>query len=191
LAKKLESRRNLPRSAREVESMGIREKINETRVAPLFGAGALLAAIAITVIYFWPTGPHVHYTQAFYSDDDGQTYYEDSLYKFAPFDHNGKTAVLATVYEDAHNTKFVAYLLRYTPDALKKLQKTYADVSATGTSAQVQQTVIDLMETPAISIGGTEIKLPGASNQWVPHGRMMVPAFRMPDGGDAGTMVLP
>jgi hypothetical protein len=171
--------------------MGIREKINDGKIGVIVGIGAIAAAIAIGVIYLWPAGPHVHYAQTFYSDDDGETYFRDSLYKFAPFDHDGRTAVLAIIYEDAHNTKFVAYLERYTPEALKKLQKTYADASATGTPTDVQQAVIDLIQSPQISIGGTEVKLPGASGKWVPHGRMMAPPFKMPDGGDAATMVLP
>lgn len=171
--------------------MGIREKINDSRVGPMVGIGMLVAAVAIGLYYFWPGGPHIHYAQAYYSDDDGQTYFKDSVYKFPPSDHNGKTAVQAVVYEDAHGNKFVAYLQRYTPDALKRLQKTYSDVSSSGNPKQLQQAVLDLIQSPQISIGGTEIKLPGASNQWTSRGRMMAPSIKMPDGGDAGTMVFP
>ena len=173
------------------QKMGLREKISDRRIGLIIGIGMLVAAGAIVGFNFWPSGPHINYRQAFYSDDDGQTFFEDSLYKFAPFDHNGKTAVLAVVYKDAHNTKFVAYLERYTPAALKQLQKTYADSSRTETAKQVQEAVIDLIQSPQIAIGGTEIKLPGPSSQWTPHGQMMAPAIKMPDGGDAATMVFP
>jgi hypothetical protein len=171
--------------------MGIREKINDSRIGPIVGVGMVIAAVAIGVFYFWPSGPHVHYAQSFYSDDDGQTYFEDSLYKFAPFNHNGKTAVIAIVYEDAHNNKFVAYLQRYTPGTLKRLQKAYADASAAGTPTQVQQTVLDLLASPSIAMGGMEVKSPGPSNSWVPRSRSSSLSVKMPDGGDAGTMVLP
>jgi hypothetical protein len=171
--------------------MGIREKINEGTVGVIVGVGTLIAAITIAAFYLWPAGPHINYRQAFYSDDDGQTYFEDSIYKFAPFDHDGKTAVLAIVYQDTHNNKFVAYLERYTPETLRKLQKTYSDASAKGTPNDVQEAVLNLIGSPQISIGGTEVKLPGAANKWVPHGRMMAPPFKMPDGGDAATMVYP
>ncbi len=33
-----------------------------------------------------------------YSDDDGKTWFADSVYRVAPFDHNGKTAVAAQIY---------------------------------------------------------------------------------------------
>lgn len=171
--------------------MGIREKINDSRLGTIVGIGLLVAAAVILTLYFWPGGPHINYRQSYYSDDDGKTYFEDSIYKFAPWDHNGKTADIAVVYEDAHNNKFVGYLKRYTPDALKQLQNVYTDTSAKGSPAQVQEAVLTLMQSPLIAMSGTEVKLPGSSSSWVPHGRMMYPPIKMPDGGDAATIVPP
>lgn len=56
-------------------------------------------------------------TQAYYSDDDGATYFADDLLKAYPFDHNGKTAYRAYVYRcgDSGNA-FVGYLARQIGD---------------------------------------------------------------------------
>jgi hypothetical protein len=169
--------------------MGIREKINQSKVGPAIGVAMILVAIGICYAFFKPTGMRVNAARAYYTDDDGQSYFEDTIYKFPPFDHNGKTAVMAIVYEDAHNNKFVGYLKRFTPEAQKQLQEQYTN--ATNTGQNVQQVVVDMMQAPPIAMGGTEVKLPGASNQWIPRGRMMYPPIKMPDSGDAGTIVVP
>jgi hypothetical protein len=171
--------------------MGIREKINNSKFAPIIGGGFLVVAAAIAVFYFWPRGPHINYRLTYYSDDDGQTYFKDSIYKFAPFDHNGKTAVGAVVYEDAHNDVFVGYLTRFTPETQRQLEKIYSDASSTGSAAQVQQAVLDVIQSPRVAWGGTEIKLPGPQNHWMPRGQMMNPPIKLPDGGITGQMLLP
>jgi len=56
---------------------------------------------------------------AFFTDDDGKTYFEDDANKLSPFDHNGKQAVLCYVYESARGVKFVAYEQKLTDQALK------------------------------------------------------------------------
>jgi hypothetical protein len=173
------------------QKMGIREKINSTKIGAVVGISTLGAAIAISAIYLWPSGPHINYRMAFYSDDDGRTFFEDSLYKFPPFDHDGKTAVGAVVYVDAHNDKFVGYLTRYTAETKRQLQKIYDDTSAHGSATDVQRAVLDYLHSPPVAGSGSEVKLPGPGNPWMPRGQMMNPPIKMPDGGDVGSMVLP
>lgn len=52
----------------------------------------------------------------FFTADDGQTFFTASATNVAPFDHDGKQAVKAIVYE-CGGKQFVAYMERFTPEA--------------------------------------------------------------------------
>jgi hypothetical protein len=102
--------------------MGIREKLSEK---PSLAAGAaaifVLIAAAIAVCSHWPE-KKADLNQALYSDDDGQTWFNDSIFRVAPFDHNGKTAVAAQIYSyDDGKKQFCGYLVRFMPDAKAQL----------------------------------------------------------------------
>ena len=57
-------------------------------------------------------------TEAFYTTDDGATEFADDINKAAPFDHNGKLAVLAFVFTaDGGKHHWVQYLQKYSDEA--------------------------------------------------------------------------
>ena len=120
---------------------------------------------------------HVDVTEAYYSDDDGQTYFKDSVYKFPPFDHGGKTVVQAVLAE-SNGHRFVGYLMRYTPQAREKLQQKYDGAIKDG--LPLQRTVLDFMSS--ISGGGTEVKLPGSGHPWLPRSQVGTLDVKGPDG---------
>ena len=154
----------------------IREKLAESKVGGIVVAIVLcLIAGALLTIELWPSQQRVDLSVNFYSDDDGKTYYTDSVYNFPPYEHNGKTAYRAFVYQSDHG-KFVGFLLRYRPDARKKLQDTYNKAKASGAS-NIQQQVLQAMADVRFN---TETKLPGQNN-WVPMGNAF-PRFKSPDG---------
>jgi hypothetical protein len=158
--------------------MSIREKLNSKPAAGAAVAiGLILLAAAVAAFSLHPThrsDPH----SGFFSDDDGQTYFKDSIYKFPPFDHDGKTAVAARVYTDGkHN--FVGYLERFTADGKRRLETEYN--KGTPESAV---TVLNLMISPGIAIGGMEVKKPGPQNPWVPRSRMPHLTAQGPGGSD-------
>jgi hypothetical protein len=64
--------------------------------------------------------------EAFYSDDDGKTWFVDDIDKFPPFDHNGKPAYRAGVFRCGSAEPFVAYLQRFTDREKKELQAAIA-----------------------------------------------------------------
>jgi hypothetical protein len=84
---------------------------------------------------------------AYYSDDDGKTWFPDSITKLPPFDHNGKQAVRCFVFQH-HGQTFVGYLQKYS-DTLK------ARIQATNSAGDS-----DLMF-------GTLVKRPADKN-WIP-----------------------
>jgi hypothetical protein len=65
---------------------------------------------------------------AFYTTDDGASYFPAAR-QMPPFDHNGKPAVQAFVFEFG-DSKSVGYLMRGTPEAVKRLTKAGKDGAA-------------------------------------------------------------
>lgn len=103
--------------------MGIRETLNE-KPAIAYGGFGVLLLIAMGILFFYmrssssSTAP-VAVTkppgdQAFYSDDDGKTWFPDAVRKATPFPHGGKDAVRAMVYRCSDGKLFVSYLVRHT-----------------------------------------------------------------------------
>ncbi len=161
--------------------MSVREKLSEKGVGVGVAVALILLAGAIFAFNFWPRGPHVHPYEAFYTDDDGKTFYRDDIYNFPPYEHDGKTAEWAMVYEDDDSNRFVGYCLRFKPATQKLLQGKYADQLKNGTP----EAALTFMNSPGILLSGMEAKLPGDKHSWVPRGRMANPLIKSPSGGNA------
>jgi hypothetical protein len=167
----------MPQSAYD---FSIRESLQRNRKVGLTVAAIMiLLAGGIAAYYLWPHTRSFDPTRAFYSDDDGQTYFVDSVYDFPPFDHDGKTAVEAVLAESGGHY-FVAYLARYKPAARKQLQEKYDD--AVRRDLPVQQVVIDFMGEAQFGLSGMEVKLPGSGNKWEPRSQLARLDIRSPDG---------
>ena len=116
-------------------------------------------------------------TQAYYSDDDGKTYFADALGKTSPFDHNGKPAYQAFVFHcPASNQPFVGYLLRKNELPQLSAHSTADAAKAAGRGH------------PA----GIELKKPGTGG-WVPASSPQAPTIAQPSCPDGGRaeLVLP
>jgi hypothetical protein len=157
-------------------SSSVREKLKDSTVGISVAATLIFLAGAITLIYFHSRPRNADSFSTFYSDDDGKTYFRDSIYKLAPFDHDGKTAVIAVVCTDGRQN-FVAFLQRFTPAAKKKLQSVY------DSNPDAHYKMIDMMASPQIQYGGMEIKLPGSGSKWMPKS-LGIPHITGPDGSE-------
>jgi hypothetical protein len=160
--------------------MSVREKLND-KVG--IGVGIALLAIAAVVIgyYYFSTAhfrPNV--TQAYFTDDDGHSYYKGSIYNFPPYDHDGKTAEMV-ILGVSNGSRSVALLMRYTSAARQELQKKYDDAVKNG--LPVQETVLGFMHTSQIA-NNMEVKLPGSGDNWVPKSQMGTLNVKAPNGQD-------
>jgi len=102
--------------------VGIRDTMNKK---PALTSGIVIAIIVLAlaaIVYELSPKKSVKFTAGYYfSDDDGKTFYEDAMSNLPPYQHDGKEAVIAHVYQIDSNPPFVAYLQKLTPDMQKLL----------------------------------------------------------------------
>ena len=138
--------------------MGIRQTLNEN---PAISLGAAAGVILIALIFIiWelmggskPAAP-AGTRMAYYSDDNGATWFPDDGTKIPPFDHNGKTAALAIIYKCASGQPFCLYLQQYTPEGKQRLEQ----LKLSSSSARA-------LGAGALTM--TEVKKPGPKSKWV------------------------
>lgn len=167
--------------------MGIRETLNKN---PGITTGATAGIIVLALIFIlWQTGIFGDstgiQTEAYYTIDDGTTYFADDVNKIPPFEKDGKQAVRAYVYECPGSDPFVAYLERYTPQAKKAME---AAASQTDPNSNPM-----LMED--VQMTGLEVKKPG-DKAWVRQANAPAAAkvmeLKCPDGTTEGLeLVMP
>jgi hypothetical protein len=101
--------------------MGIRQTLKEK---PWIGFTVTLALIGVAVVMFLKAGGSAAARvadRAYFTIDDGQTYFEADRNLLAPFDHEGKQAVKVHMFScDGGKTKVVGYLSKM-DDTVKRL----------------------------------------------------------------------
>jgi hypothetical protein len=160
--------------------MGVREWIKRHQAATA-GVSMGTAALAVALVV-WPAisgeaGGTGAPQRAFYSTDDGQTYFVDDADRMSWFDHEGKPAYRVYVFDTAAGEPFVGYIERLAPDVRARLE------AADGGAGRVQSSASEL-----------EVKKPG---EQVWHRRTsregMTTVQITPPNGDSDTLevVLP
>src|SRR5436190_10116531 len=142
--------------------MGVREEMSK-RPKTAAGIALALTTAAVVIVVFQMidlrAAPELAGApeRAFFTVDDGKTWFVDDATQLAPFQHNGKEAVRAYVYE-CNGKRFVNHLERYTEDGkkamirLKEVVKTGPPPGALVAAAQQR---------------GRELKRPG-DTKWTP-----------------------
>ncbi len=140
-------------------SMGIREKLNRSPGAVAAATAFLFAILAIVAWREFASRDTLSHV-AYYSNDDGVTYFKDQV-RPLPFQKDGKETVRAMVFTcDRGATTFVGYLMR---------PASHAEASSTGEAPR-------LPFAPAAT--EMEVKKPGGA-EWV-----NVPAGARKPGSD-------
>ena len=145
---------------------------------------ALIIVSSLGAIYFELTASHPQEAavmqKAFYSADDGRTWFVDDAFKSSPCDHDGKRAYRALIYRCSGGKPFLAYLAKYSDRQQSELE---ADkVRFNGKPSLM------VLTTPM-----QDLKKPGAAG-WI-HGSFSAvngyPPPKCPSGSDAAIMVSP
>lgn len=163
-------------TAKERE-VGIRESIKKRPSVAAAVAGVMIVGAAIAIYVQARDLGSSGAGKAFFSTDDGKTFFVDDAQKLPPFDRNGKPAYRAHVFE-CGGKRVVGYLSAYTPEALKAVEEA-KKYNGTGKPPPNMHQIASLGTT------GTVVKRPGET-QWVLQadiGRAtMVRVFRCPEG---------
>lgn len=161
--------------------MGIREKLNDK---PWLGGavgGAALALGSAFILVQLSSGGNGSADEAFFTVDDGQTWFEDDASKLPPFQHEGKEAVRAHVFE-CDGKQFVNHLERFTPQGRKLMEEAVVSTKA------------GKPLPPTIASSGPQIKKPGAK-EWVSTGNYAkagpILQVMCPDGKGEAVPVMP
>lgn len=169
--------------------MTVRESISRNpRIG--VGAAALLAVVAGILIFFethQDSAPASANANAYFTVDDGKTWFIDDMTKLPPFDKDGKQAVRAFVFRCPDGKQFVGYVQRFTPAAKQAiLAIENGDPNRKGPP-----------DTSGIRMAytvGRQIKRPG-DTRWTSGGdglkAIQIITVKCPDGGGEATMVEP
>jgi hypothetical protein len=169
--------------------MGLRETLNKKKSVST-GAAVFLIVVAGSILAYtqWPER-RPKGDKAFFTVDDGKSWFVDSAYKAAPFDHDGQTAVRAMVYsyDNGHKT-FCPVLERYNADTKKKLD---AAVDAANRDGKPLSSVT-LFSAPE-TMKEVEVKLPGPGHQWIDVKKLeaakVLDAVKSPDDSDIDLVI--
>jgi len=169
---------------------GIRQKIGEKRgIGVALGVGLILVAAIALAVQHMPE-KRADLNQAFYTIDDGATWFEDSAYRIAPFDHEGKQAVIAQVYSYAGGGKqFCAYVAKYSPQGKEKLEAAIAKARKNNEppASAMPFRDRDFMQSAML------VKSRGTDKPWIPIGDPRardVMAVHSPDGSEVDQVLV-
>lgn len=161
--------------------MELRETIKQKpAIGIAVGMAFVALAAAVLASMYWPE-PQADLSQAYYSSDDGQTWFADSATRAAPFDQDGKPAMIAYVYSYADGSKtFCGYLAKYTPEAKTAMEASIATAVKAGKPPEAAA----LLGDREFMKRGILVKKPG-DKDWVPYGDPRANAvftIKSPDG---------
>jgi hypothetical protein len=148
--------------------MGIRETINQRPWISMAVVGVIVVFALVLVASTFRGGVVAGRDQAYFSDDDGKTYFADDASQIPPFDHNGKTAYLAGVFQCEGVEPFVAYLIRYTPEGKAELER-FSAAARNSSDAKVN----------VIKLRTRQIKAP-REGRWTPSDSMEFDVYLSP-----------
>ena len=176
--------------ARYRATTGLREIINEKKTIAFGAAILMIAGAGLYLAYMQRPQLRPNGDKAFYTVDDGQTWFIDSIYKTPPFDHNGKVAVRAMVYSyDNGHQMFCPAVERYTSDTKTTLDNAIAQAVRDGKPL----TSISVFNSPE-TMDGMEVKLSGSGNEWISRSdkdkaAKVLSSVKAPDGSAVDSVI--
>lgn len=135
--------------------MGVREALDQKK--------SLVVSVAIAVIVIAPVWAFIYFRpqtaltpdssalQAFFTDDDGATTFQDDATKIPPFDHHGKEAVRAYLFS-SKGKQFVGYLERYSKDAQMKLAGMKSDINHALEMQRARNSIVPDVKKPGDTV---------------------------------------
>ena len=164
--------------------MSFREMINQKQHVATIATGVIILLAVVLIIWqLMPVAPPKPPTKAYYSIDDGATWFEDDIEKVSPFKKDGKDAFRAHVYKCGKEKEFCGWLEAFTPQAKKILDDFYNNPANKGKYPDKRY---ELEETSKL------VKKPG--QKWIPlrsTAADQVTLVTCPGSGDIAIEVYP
>ena len=171
--------------------MGIRETLaRKPAAAVAFGSSVVLIGLGL-LLYSGvrPRGASAPSGLAFYSEDDGVSWFPDSADNLSPFAHNGKQAYRVHVWKCSHGKSFVSHLERLPPAGIKRLQELKTSPRPNNMSgpapeaeAQMLRRAVEIKKPRTGEAGWTRLGTPEAEK---------ILNFTCPEGGSDFTPFAP
>lgn len=162
--------------------MGVREVVNKNK--PVMVAVVLIAiGAALWVSYSQATGGTRNPSEAYYTIDEGKTWFAGPLTEAPPFQKDGKEAVRVVLYE-CNGEQFVGYIEKLdarSKEVLDKLIKVRESGQPAGNLLTQAQNAMS---------NGWVRKLPGES-EWGHRGSMFEPEIKCPDSDKRAVRAIP
>ena len=163
--------------------MGIRETLNAnqklTTVLTAVVLVGLVGYIAWYVSGMTSNSPQIG--KAYFTTDEGATLLVEDENRRAPFQHEGKEAVRAYVYE-CDGEQFVAYLERYSPEAMAAFAEYDAEAASRPRGSGPPPS---MGKAQSMTRSGLQVKRPGG-DEWIsatsPEGTDIKRNVKCPDG---------
>ena len=102
--------------------------INQTR-GGRYGIGVAIALLAIAAVALGyqflggrESGAGPVQKTAFYTEDNGKSFFKDDLFKVSPFDHNGKQAYRCDVFQGDGGKQFAGLIYRHTDSGRREIE---------------------------------------------------------------------
>ena len=167
---------------------GLRESVNRHPKTVIAAIGLMvLVAVGFTVQQQRPPGMNPP-KYAYFSDDDGKTFFKDAATLVPPFDHGGKQAVAAYVFSGTDGKPFVAYLERAIGgEGRAKVEQARRDLMTRAMQQAVPMPDSELMELINRNL---EVKRPG-DRAWVGATDPRAGPIMSVTVGDAGAPAAP
>jgi len=141
----------------------------------------LLVGVVLIGSQMRSAGTPVSHSKAFFTIDDGKTWFPDDAAKLPPFDKDGKQAVRAYVFQSSNGKQFVNHLERFKPEAKRALE----DAGKSDPNPKASGPPKNLAALQGAYTGGREVKRPGDA-KWVGTGNFrdaaQVMNVKCPDG---------
>ena len=144
--------------------MDVRDKLNQNRtLGSVIAAVLLVACVGVFLYRSGAESQSGNAPSAFFTVDDGKTWFADDSTKLAPFMKDGKPAYRVFVWTcDKGKTKFVSHLERYTDEAKSRIEQ--SRTQSTTARRQLDPTALRVEMT-----SGVEVKRPNDAT-WIPSG---------------------
>jgi hypothetical protein len=151
--------------------MNIRESLSRNPKAALVICAVAVVAIFGAIIFVLhgrsAGGELPGADKAWYTDDDGRTWFADDINRLPPFDHNGKKAYRCYVWTcDGGKTKYVSNLERIKPERMKEFTP-----DGSNSRRRFVLPAMDMEVKPPLTgdRGWTDYSLPAGRAIRVPH----------------------